>query len=286
MTLIVSLLLVALSTKLCEGSFSLLSEPRQTCAGYKGIADAIAALTQSLPGQSPTSVDPLLGMQSSLQDLLRLVTVHQSCDEITGPPGLYYVRDGNDEPTQYYCQTQLLGGGWTVIQRRTNGMANFTRSFNEYRDGFGHPDQEFWIGLTRLNRITSLTQYELAILMDAFDGSTATVRYTSFKVAPATDNFRLVTLSGFSGTTGNSMSTSVGKTFSTFDRDSDAATLNCADASKGGWWFGACGDSNLNGCYCGANPTTTPRTAMIWVAFKGASQPLKGSQMLIRKKRA
>uniref|UniRef100_A0A182YLH9 Fibrinogen C-terminal domain-containing protein n=1 Tax=Anopheles stephensi TaxID=30069 RepID=A0A182YLH9_ANOST len=286
MTLIVSLLFVSLCTRLCEGSFSLLSEPRQTCAGYSGIADAIAALTNSISSQTPAD-DPLLGVQSSLQQLLQLATVYQSCDDVTGSPGLYRIRDGNDQPIHYFCQTELLGGGWTVIQRRTNGKTNFTRSYSEYRDGFGHPEQEFWIGLTRLNRITAAAQYELAILMDAFDGTSATVRYASFKVSDETDGFRLATLGGFTGSTGNSMSTLVGKTFSTFDRDTDSsATVNCANVWKGGWWLNGCGDSNLNGFYAGATPTATPRTSMVWTSFKGASQSLKSTIMLIRKKRA
>uniref|UniRef100_A0A182WM49 Fibrinogen C-terminal domain-containing protein n=1 Tax=Anopheles minimus TaxID=112268 RepID=A0A182WM49_9DIPT len=286
MTLIVSLLLASLCTPLCEGSFSLLSEPRQTCAGYAGIADAIAALTKSVASQAPTQ-DPLQGVLSNLQQLLRQVTLYQSCGDVTGPSGLYRVQEGNDDPTHYLCETELFGGGWTVIQRRTNGQTNFTRSFNEYRDGFGHPEQEFWIGLTRLHRITASSQHELAILMDAFDGTTATVRYTNFKVAAEADNFRLSTLSGFTGNTGNSMSTSVGKTFSTFDRDTDsAATVNCANVWKGGWWLNGCGDSNLNGFYNGATPTATPKTSMVWTAFKGASQSLKSSIMLIRKYRA
>ncbi|XP_049295101.1 angiopoietin-related protein 6-like [Anopheles funestus] len=285
MTLIVSLVLVSFCAQLSEGSFSLLSEPRQTCAGYAGIADAIDALTQSLANRTPAG-DPLTSVETNLEELLRLVTVYQSCDDVTGPSGLYRIRDGNNEPTFYYCETAMYGGGWTMIQRRTNGQTNFTRSFNEYRDGFGHPEKEFWIGLTRLNRITTPTQYELAILMDAFDGTTATVRYTSFKVAAETDSFRLTTLSGFSGTTGNSMSTAVGKKFSTFDRDGDSsATVNCARTWWGGWWFNGCGDSNLNGLYNGATPTATPRTAMVWTSFKGASQSLKSSIMLIRKKR-
>ncbi|XP_050075301.1 microfibril-associated glycoprotein 4-like [Anopheles maculipalpis] len=289
MTLIVSLLFVSLCTRLCEGSFSLLSEPRQTCAGYAGIADAIAALTKTISNQTPVD-DPLLGLQSSLQQLLQQVTVYQSCDDVTGPSGLYRIRDGNDVPTHYFCQTDLLGGGWTVIQRRTNGKANFTRSFNEYRNGFGHPDQEFWIGLTRLTRITTPTQYELAIVMDAFDGDSAVVRYSSFKVSDETDGFRLATLSGFSvqsGNIGNSMSNLVGKTFSTFDRDTDSSTtVNCANVWKGGWWSSDCGESNLNGFYNGANPTDTPKTSMVWTSFKGLVQSLKSSVMLIRKKRA
>uniref|UniRef100_A0A182N1V3 Fibrinogen C-terminal domain-containing protein n=1 Tax=Anopheles dirus TaxID=7168 RepID=A0A182N1V3_9DIPT len=226
-----------------------------------------------------------LGLAAGINDLVRTVTVYQSCSDVPGPSGLYRIRDGNVGSTQYYCQMELLDGGWTMIQHRTSGRTNFTRSYQEYKDGFGHPEQEFWIGLTRLNQITSLAQYELAILMDGFDGSTAMVQYTSFKVGAESDGFRLTTLSGYSGTVGNSLSTSVGMTFSTFDHDTDtASTQNCASTWRGGWWFSNCGDSNLNGYYAGATPTTTPRTAMVWSAYKGLSQSLKNSIMLIRKK--
>uniref|UniRef100_A0A182QMZ3 Fibrinogen C-terminal domain-containing protein n=1 Tax=Anopheles farauti TaxID=69004 RepID=A0A182QMZ3_9DIPT len=284
MTFVAWLLVVALGAGLCEASFSILGEPRQTCAGYSGISDRIAALIQFVSGQTP-AVDPLVDLKSAIDGLLQMVTVYQSCDVVQGAPGLYRIWDGNAASTQYYCQTELYGGGWTMIQRRTSARTNFTRSYQEYKDGFGHPEQDFWIGLTRLNQITSLEQYELAVLMDGFDGSTATARYTSFMVGPESDGFRLTTLSGYSGTGGNSMSTSVGMMFSTFDNDRDTSTTeNCANIWKGGWWFSNCGDSNLNGFYAGATPTTTPRTAMVWNGFKGLSQSLKTSIMLIRKK--
>ncbi|XP_058065810.1 angiopoietin-related protein 6-like [Anopheles bellator] len=270
-------------TYLCEGSFSILSEPRQSCAGYDGIANAIAALTESVSGQTQ-QVDPLLVLQSKLTDLLKSVRIYKSCDDVTGPPGLYRVRDGI-VPRYFFCETQVQGGRWTVIQRRIEGKLNFTRSFTEYTGGFGHPNNEFWIGLTRINGITSQSQHELMIYMEAFDGANATVRYTDFKIGNLSDNFRLTSLGNYSGTlTANSFSTSLNKSFSTFDKDQDTSnTTNCARVWGGGWWFNNCGDSNLNGFYRGPTPTTTPKTSMTWAAFKGNSQPLKASIMMIRK---
>uniref|UniRef100_A0AAG5DF87 Fibrinogen C-terminal domain-containing protein n=1 Tax=Anopheles atroparvus TaxID=41427 RepID=A0AAG5DF87_ANOAO len=286
MTLIAALLLgVAFGASLCEGSFSILSEPREACAGYQGIANAIADLTAEVEGKI-TTVDPLIGLKTTLTELLSSITVHPSCAAVTGGSGQYRIVEGNYVPVHYYCQMDLLGGGWTVMQRRTGATTNFTRSFAEYRDGFGHPSGDFWLGLNRINLITQTAQTELAIVMEAFDGTSTTVRYTNFVIGDLSSNFRLTTLSGFTGSVNNAMSTAVGMTFSTFDRDTDTqALVNCANVWGGGWWMSNCGDSNLNGFYRGATPTTTPKTSMVWTGFKATTQSLKKSIMLIRKYR-
>ena len=49
------------------------------------------------------------------------------------------------------CDMETDGGGWIVIQRRTsNGTVNFTRKWDDYVNGFGDLDGEFWIGLNNI----------------------------------------------------------------------------------------------------------------------------------------
>ncbi|XP_050098286.1 angiopoietin-4-like [Anopheles aquasalis] len=278
------LLVVAYSVGLCDGSFSLLTEPRQTCTDFDIFSQQVVSLTTQV--QSLPTGDPLVKIRSDLVNLLASSKIYKSCDDIgpTSPPGLYRIQDGNDAPMYYYCETVQDGGRWTVIQRRTADVVNFTRSFNEYATGFGHPSGDFWLGLTRIQKITSQTQYELLIKMSAFDGTSATARYSSFQLNDVNDLFKITSLGNFTGDAGNSMSLSLNRQFSTQDKDTDASsTTNCANVWGGGWWLNNCGDSNLNGFYRGVTPTAAPRTAMVWAGFKGLSQSLKNSTMLIRK---
>ncbi|XP_035788559.1 angiopoietin-4-like [Anopheles albimanus] len=277
------LLVVAYSVGLGDGSFSLLTEPRQTCSDFEIFSQTVASLTTQI--QNRTTADQLINLRSDLVDLLAATRIYKSCDDLgpTSPPGLYRIQDGNDMPMYYYCETVQDGGRWTVIQQRKSDVLNFTRSFNEYVNGFGHPTGDFWLGLTRIQKITSQAQYELLIKMSAFDGTTATARYSNFKLNDAIDLFRITSLGSYTGNAGNSLSLALNRQFSTYDRDTDASAINCARVWGGGWWLNNCGDSNLNGYYVGAVPTTANSTAMVWAGFKGLFQSLKSSTMLIRK---
>lgn len=39
---------------------------------------------------------------------------------------------------QVFCEMDYMGGGWTVMQRRTDGLTDFKRAWADYVDGFGH----------------------------------------------------------------------------------------------------------------------------------------------------
>ena len=48
------------------------------------------------------------------------------------------------------CDMETDGGGWMVIQRRVaNGNVNFTSDWNDYVNGFGDLNGEFWYIWTR-----------------------------------------------------------------------------------------------------------------------------------------
>ena len=151
--------------------------------------------------------------------------------------------------TRAYCDTSTGGGGWLVVQRRQDGSVDFNRGWVDYEEGFGSLTGEFWYGLRPLYCLTNQGQWELRIDFTLTDGTKSYVLYSSFKVGPASSNYRS-DVSGFEGITSASLVAS--KPFTTKDRDNDAYFRNCAVhavGNSGGWWYGACTHLNINHQY-------------------------------------
>lgn len=68
--------------------------------------------------------------------------------------------------------------------------------------------------------------------------------------------------------------------FSTYDRDNDRSSLNCAahNTLKGAWWYNNCWRSSLNGKY-----SRTASTGGIRYMDWTSSETLKKSSMMIKK---
>ena len=82
-----------------------------------------------------------------------------SCSELNPnqPSGLYNIPI-NGKNTEVFCDMKNYGGGWTIIQRRGdygNDENYFNRNWTEYKNGFGHPKKEFWIGLEAIHKLTN-----------------------------------------------------------------------------------------------------------------------------------
>ena len=50
------------------------------------------------------------------------------------------------------------GGGWIVIQRRMDESQGFNRKWKDYAIGFGDLNGEFWLGLSKIHRLTKAVQ--------------------------------------------------------------------------------------------------------------------------------
>lgn len=70
-----------------------------------------------------------------------------------------------------------------------------------------------------------------------------------------------------------------GEMFSTTDKDNDRAKSNCAAQGRGGWWYGKCTFSSLNGEY----DNNSKFKGINWQTFKGMSYSLKASKMKLRR---
>ncbi|XP_051858743.1 angiopoietin-related protein 4-like isoform X2 [Drosophila albomicans] len=146
------------------------------------------------------------------------------------------------------CDSQLAGPGWIVIQERVGGNESFTRDWATYRKGFGSFQSDFFLGLEKLHRITSL-QRLLYIHLVAENERTYNARYDDFKISDE-DNGYALSLGKFNGTIVDSMRYNENMKFSTFDHDNDNADDdNCAIIYESGWWYNYCSTCNLNAPY-------------------------------------
>ncbi|XP_070134614.1 microfibril-associated glycoprotein 4-like [Drosophila bipectinata] len=191
-------------------------------------------------------------------------------------------------PFPVLCDCELVGLGWTVIQRRRDGLVSFYRDWNDYKSGFGSLGGDFFIGLEKLNWLTKSQPFELYIHMENFKGVKKFAKYDEFTIGDESEDFALKVLGSYSGTAGDSLTYHKGQKFSTFDRDNDSQKdENCAQYHIGAWWYDGCLQSNLNGQYLDfASPITTIPTDntryLKWNTFE--RQPLKFVQMMIRPK--
>ncbi|XP_075156304.1 ficolin-2-like [Haematobia irritans] len=184
-------------------------------------------------------------------------------------------------------------GQWTVIQRRLNGSVNFNRNWNDYKNGFGDLDGEFWLGLDKLHSLTNIHgAVELYIEMQDFQNIWKYATYDRFIIANETLKYTMNSPGTYYGNAGDSLRYSQHEKFSTYDADNDSNTsINCASQRQGGWWYFRCNASepyaNLNGRYydSGMTPDDKLYTGINWKTFGGGNKSMKFVQMKIRPKK-
>ena len=134
------------------------------------------------------------------------------------------------------------------------GHINFTKTWAEYKNGFGSLSSEFWYGNEFIHLLTANTSATLRVDLVAHDGTTAYAQYDEFRwnkyqkfywqttflcrIDGEESDYRLW-VSGYSGNASDSLSAHNGYKFSTVDRNNDRAPkcCPCAPAYGGGWWF-------------------------------------------------
>ncbi|XP_029893561.1 angiopoietin-related protein 7-like isoform X2 [Aquila chrysaetos chrysaetos] len=147
-------------------------------------------------------------------------------------------------PIEVLCEMDTEGGGWTVIQRRQDGSVDFNRTWNEYKEGFGDLNGEFWLGNENIHKLTSQGDYSLRIDLEDWNNKHKHAFYQVFSIEDEANYYRLH-VDGFSGTVEDSFAWYHNKrSFST----PDSGNI-CAEISHGGWWYHQCFFSNLNGVY-------------------------------------
>ena len=142
------------------------------------------------------------------------------------------------------ARCSLDDGGWTVILRRKSDIAkrvNFSRSWNEYVQGFGDLNTEFWYGLRNIHCLTTRQQVQLKLLLNFTNGTSFLWTYNHFIVDRPEDKYTLHIGQAEGPSSFDTMAYNNGMPFTTYDNDNDASSSNCAvQRERSGWWYNNC----------------------------------------------
>ena len=130
---------------------------------------------------------------------------------------------------------------WIVIFRRSyGGNVDFKKTWVEYKNGFGSPDNDYWIGLEWMYRLTHDCPMQMRIDMygHKLNGENMTyyVDYSGFQIKSESEKYKLMP-SGYSGNTGqdcfkgSSTRNNYGQKFTTYDQDNDPHPTTCTTVS-------------------------------------------------------
>ncbi|GAA6229910.1 fibrinogen-like protein 1 isoform X1 [Lates japonicus] len=198
--------------------------------------------------------------------------------------GVYTVVMSPGATLPVYCDMETEGGGWTVFQRRRDGTVSFNRGWTEYREGFGEPRGEHWLGNQHLHLLSNQGHYSLRIDLQDWSHAHRHALYHSFRIENEENQYRLH-VSGFSGTVEDSFGWYHDQQgFSTPDTGNI-----CAEISHSGWWFHQCFYANLNGVYYkGGRYSLKAQNLLgpdgiVWFSWKDSDfYSLKAVTMMIR----
>jgi len=131
-----------------------------------------------------------------------------------------------------------------LIHHSVDGSNFFNRSWAEFKVGFNDSRGNYWLGNDLLHELTREGRYKLRCLVQARSNSIVYVAiYDTFLVGDESSHYTL-TVSGYSGNAGDSMSYHNGMKFSTYDRENDLVQNvyweHCAQFLGGGFWYNAC----------------------------------------------
>ncbi|XP_019941649.1 angiopoietin-related protein 5 [Paralichthys olivaceus] len=220
------------------------------------------------------------------------------------PSGIYIVHPENtDTSFEVFCEMDYMGGGWTVVQRRTDGLTDFKRPWADYVDGFGNLAGEHWLGLKKVFHIVNQkeTRFQLHIALASNDDVTSYASYDDFSLDSETLFFS-IHLGRYAGSAGDAFrgyeqeQNQDTAPFSASDVDNDGCNPFCSignrtvescstQQNQTGWWFNQCGLANLNGTPEDAEQSQEQRTNILWDTWRqnGVPHTIKSVTMKIRR---
>lgn len=199
--------------------------------------------------------------------------------------GLYLIDMNHNKRVEVFCDQETDSGGWTVILRRMNGHTNFIRDWISYKEGFGYPQREFYLGNENIYLLTYQAEYlggsELRFDMEYWSNEKIYAQYEKFAIENEDQKYK-VFVDDYSGNAGDSFGYHNNQMFTTFDSDNDQDSSNCAKG-RGGWWYKQCFLSLLTGQYRLSGETVPSWKGIIWYDHTGKDKSLKFADMKVRR---
>ncbi|KAJ8033597.1 Fibrinogen C domain-containing protein 1 [Holothuria leucospilota] len=177
-------------------------------------------------------------------------------------------------PFEVFCN-MADGGGWT---RRVDGTVNFDLYWNDFKDGFGSPGFEHWLGNEKIYSLTNQKDYQLQIDFVNIHRNPYYAKYDSFRIDNEANNYRITVGIYSEGNAGDSLKVSQNnEEFSTRDRDNDDYLTGniAATPAFGAWWYGnEVYSSDLNAHYVSGN--------LYWKTLPGNENYIRFTEMKVR----
>ena len=82
-----------------------------------------------------------------------------------------------------------------------DGSVGFYRGWEEYKEGFGHVNSEFWLGNEKMFYLTAQGDYELRVDLEDFEGETRYAVYNKFRIGDEAAFYKIM-LGSYSGDAG------------------------------------------------------------------------------------
>ena len=111
---------------------------------------------------------------------------------------MYTINPDGEGAFNVFCDQKTAGGGWTVFQKRLDGSVDFYRNWDDYKNGFGNLNSEFWLGLDKIYRLTEKKRNRLRVDLEETTGNTAYAEYDMFAVTNEATKYKL-SLGNYSG---------------------------------------------------------------------------------------
>ena len=133
-------------------------------------------------------VHTFLLLMLSLSNNLNEDTIYKNCHEVNivnkKPAGVYYIQPNANSKMITKCWN-----GMTLIQKRDPDVGNprhyFDRPFNYFKDGFGYPNRELWLGLENIFHLNQMQEHSVLRLefTEQINGESFWVEYDDFQMS-------------------------------------------------------------------------------------------------------